>query len=89
MVLEHQRHALSCGATVLTRPLESNDIVVIRALTPMGPIYETDDEAGVCALMQAVLTRGTEQRSASEMQDALADLGSDIDASSGSDLGSV
>ncbi len=89
MVLEHERHALSCGATVLTRPLESNDIVVVRALTPMGPIYETDGEAGLCSLTQAVLTRGTQQRSASEMQDALADLGSDIDASTGSDLGSV
>ena len=60
MVLEHERHALSCGATVLTRPLESNDIVVIRALAPMGPIHESDAEAGISALMQAVLTRGTE-----------------------------
>jgi predicted Zn-dependent peptidase len=89
MGLEHQRHALSCGAVVLARPLEANDIVVARAFLPMGPLYENDDEAGISSLLQGVLTRGTRQRSATEMQDALADLGSEIDASSGSDLGSV
>jgi predicted Zn-dependent peptidase len=89
MGLEHQRHALSCGTVVLARPLEANDIVVARAFLPMGPLYENDDEAGISSLLQGVLTRGTRHRSASEMQDALADLGSEIDASSGSDLGSV
>jgi len=89
MGLDHQRHALSCGTVVLARPLEANDIVVTRAFLPMGPLYESDDEAGICSLLQGVLTRGTRRRSASEMQDALADLGAEIDASSGSDLGSV
>jgi zinc protease len=89
MGLEHQRHALSCGSMVLARPLESNDIVVARAFLPMGPLYEAEDEAGISSLLQGVLTRGTQRRSASEMQDALADLGAEIDASSGSDLGSV
>ena len=89
MGLDHQRHALSCGTVVLARPLEANDIVVARAFLPMGPLYESDDEAGISSLLQGVLTRGTRRRSASEMQDALADLGAEIDASSGSDLGSV
>jgi predicted Zn-dependent peptidase len=89
MGLEHERHALSCGAVVLTRPLVANDIVVARALVPMGPLYESEGEAGLSALLQAVLTRGTQHHSASQMQDALADLGSEIDASTGNDLGSV
>ena len=89
MGLDHQRHALACGTVVLARPLEANDIVVARAFLPMGPLYESDDEAGISSLLQGVLTRGTRRRSASEMQDALADLGAEIDASSGSDLGSV
>ncbi|HEY7471772.1 MAG TPA: pitrilysin family protein [Gemmatimonadota bacterium] len=89
MALEHERHALACGTVVLTRPLEANDIVVIRALLPMGPLYEEEAEAGISSVLQGVLTRGTQQRSASEMQDALADLGAEIDASTGSDLGSV
>ncbi len=80
---------LSCGTVVLARPLEANDIVVARAFLPMGPLYEAEDEAGISSLLQGVLTRGTQQRSASEMQDALADMGAEIDASSGSDLGSV
>ena len=89
MPLEHERHALACGTVVLTRPLEANDIVVVRAFLPMGPLYEEDDEAGISSVLQGALTRGTQQRSASEMQDALADLGAEIDASTGSDLGSV
>lgn len=89
MPLEHERHGLASGVAVLTRPLEANDIVVVRAFLPMGPLYETDEEAGISSVVQGVLTRGTEQRSASELQDALADLGAEIDASAGSDLGSV
>lgn len=89
MALEHERHVLACGTIVLTRPLEANDIVVARAFVPMGPLYESDQEAGISSLVQGVLTRGTQRRSASEMQDALADLGAEIDASTGSDLGNV
>lgn len=89
MALEHERHVLACGTIVLTRPLEANDIVVARAFVPMGPLYEADEEAGISSVVQGVLTRGTERRSASEMQDALADLGAEIDASTGSDLGNV
>jgi len=89
MGLEHERHVLSCGTVVLTRPLEANDIVVVRAFVPMGPLYEDEDQAGISALLQAVLTRGTERRSAAEVQEALADLGAEIDASTGNDLGTV
>ncbi|HET9334262.1 MAG TPA: pitrilysin family protein [Gemmatimonadota bacterium] len=89
MALEHERHVLACGTIVLTRPLEANDIVVARAFVPMGPLYESDEEAGISSVVQGVLTRGTQQRSASEIQDALADLGAEIDASTGSDLGNV
>ena len=89
MPLEHERHALACGTVVLTRPLEANDIVVVRAFLPMGPLYEEEAEAGISSVLQGVLTRGTLQRSAAEMQDALADLGAEIDASTGNDLGSV
>ena len=67
MPLEHERHALACGTVVLTRPLEANDIVVIRAFLPMGPLYEEEDDAGISSVLQGVLTRGTQQRSASEM----------------------
>ena len=44
MALDHERHALASGAIVLTRPLDANDIVVVRAFLPMGPLYEDDDE---------------------------------------------
>ena len=89
MGLEHERHVLSGGATVLTRPLDANDIVAIRALLPMGSLYERDPEAGISSLVQSVLPRGTLTRSADALHDALADLGADLDSGSGSDLGSV
>lgn len=87
--LEHQRHVLSCGATVLVRPLSANDIVSVRAFLPMGALWESDEEAGVSRLVQNVLPRGTELRDAHAMQEALADLGAELDTGAGSDLGSV
>ncbi|HUP01843.1 MAG TPA: pitrilysin family protein [Gemmatimonadota bacterium] len=89
MGLDHGRHVLSAGATVLARPLETNDIVAIRAVLPMGSLYERDPEAGISSLVQSVLPRGTLTRSADALHDALADLGADLDSGSGSDLGSI
>ena len=55
MALEHERHRLSGGTVVLARPLTANDIVAVRAFAPMGTLYESDAEAGVCQLMQNAL----------------------------------
>lgn len=88
-MLDHERHVLDCGTTVLARPLDSNDIVAVRAFVPMGPLYESDEEAGISRLVQQVLTRGTRHRSNHELQEALADLGADLDAGTSADLGSV
>lgn len=87
--LEHERAVLSCGATVLMRPLAANDIVAIRAFLPMGVLWESDAEAGISRLVQNVLPRGTEERDAHAVQEALADLGAELDAGAGGDLGSV
>ena len=89
MALEHERHVLPGGTTVLARPLDVNDIVVIRAFAPMGTVYEDESEAGITSLLQSVLPRGTSTRSALEIQETLAGLGADLEASSGVDLGSV
>ncbi len=89
MALEHERHRLSGGTVVLARPLSTNDIVAVRAFTPMGTLYESDAEAGVSSLMQNALVRGTARRSAHELQEALAELGADLDSGSGRHLGSV
>lgn len=89
MGLAHERLPLACGATLLARPLDSNDIVSIRAFLPMGPLWEDDPEAGISNLVQGVLPRGTETRSAHALQEALAELGAELDAGTGSDLGSV
>ncbi len=89
MALEHERHRLPGGTVVLARPLTSNDIVAVRAFTPMGPLYEGDEEAGISNLLQSALVRGTTVRSAHELQEALAELGADLDSSCGRHLGSV
>ncbi|HUP19747.1 MAG TPA: pitrilysin family protein [Gemmatimonadota bacterium] len=89
MPLEHERHPLSCGATVLTRPLAANEIVSIRAFLPMGSLYEDDAEAGISRMVQNLLPRGTATRTAHEIQDALGDLGADLDTGAGVDLGSA
>lgn len=89
MALEHERRVLRCGTAVLLRPLRANDIVVLRAISPMGALFESDEEAGLSALVQNVLPRGTATRTADEIQEALADLGADLEAGCGSDLGTV
>lgn len=89
MRLEHERIGLACGATLLARPLTSNEIVSIRSFLPMGPLFEADEEAGVSALVQSVLPRGTVHRSAHQVQEELAALGASLDAGTGRDLGSV
>ncbi|MGH7572290.1 MAG: M16 family metallopeptidase [Gemmatimonadota bacterium] len=89
MALEHERHRLPGGTVVLARRLTANDIVAVRAFTPMGTLYETDEEAGVSNLMQSALIRGTASRSAHEIQEALAELGADLDSGCGRHLGSV
>lgn len=88
-VLDHQKHELSGGTTILARPLDSNDIVTVYAALPMGALYEADDEAGISQLLQSVLPRGTARRSANAFQDRLAELGAELDASAGTDVGSV
>jgi predicted Zn-dependent peptidase len=89
MALEHERHRLPGGTVVLARPLSVNDIVAVRAFVPMGPLYESDEEAGVSNLLQSALIRGTTSRSAHEIQEALAELGADLDSGCGRHLGSV
>lgn len=89
MQLEHERHVLGGGTVVLTRPLTANDIVVVRAYLPMGPLWESEDEAGLSRLVQGVLPRGTGGRSNRELQEALAGLGADLDAGTGTELGHV
>lgn len=74
---------------MLARPLASNDIVAVRACAPMGILYERDEEAGISSLMQNALIRGTTARSAHEIQEALAELGADLDSGCGRHLGSV
>jgi predicted Zn-dependent peptidase len=89
MALDHERHVLPGGTTVLARPLDVNDIVVVRAFSHMGVLYESDEESGISNLVQSVLPRGTANRTAHEIQEELAEMGADLDASSSFDLGSV
>jgi zinc protease len=89
MALDYERHVLPGGTTLLARPLDANDIVAVRAFAPMGSLYEQDPEAGISSLMQSVLPRGTVTRSADALQEALAELGAELETGAGSDLGSV
>lgn len=89
MALEHERHRLAGGTIVLARPLTTNEIVAVRAFTPMGSLYEADGEAGLSHVLQSALIRGTTVRSAHELQEALAEIGADLDSGCGRHLGSV
>lgn len=89
MALEHDRTTLAGGTTVLTRPIEANDIVAVYTATPMGTLYESNEEAGISSLLQSLLLRGTARRGAHAFHDRLAELGAEVDAGAGRDLGAV
>jgi predicted Zn-dependent peptidase len=80
---------LSNGTRVVLRRTRANDIVALKMYLPMGPLYESQEEAGLSNLLQEMLLHGTLRRSEEDLQDALADLGAKLDSSSANDFGSV
>ena len=82
-------HTLADGLRLVLRPSSANEIVALKVYLPMGPLYETDAEAGVSNLLQEMLLHGTARRSEVDLQDALADLGAKLGTSAASDYGSV
>ncbi len=83
------RTILPNGITILTKPVTTNRIVSFVVTLRMGSLYETDEEAGLCTLMQETLRKGTENRTSEQIALELESMGTRLSTSSNREYGSV
>lgn len=77
------RSVLPNGITLMVREDHSLPIVALRAGVLGGNRYETEENQGIFNMMAHLLTRGTEDRSASEMALKLDDMSASLGGFSG------
>lgn len=75
------RHQLPGGLTVLVRENTATPVVAASLFVRMGSRWESEDDAGISHLLQQVLLKGTEARSALEIAQGAEGLGGSISAS--------
>lgn len=84
-----KRTRLPNGLTILTRPATSNNIVSVVVTLKMGSLYETDDQAGLCTLMQDTIVKGTTTRSSEQIALELESMGTHLSTSADREYGSI
>lgn len=75
------RFTLANGLSVVVQENRANPTFALRASLPAGALVAPPDRPGVAGLTAAMLTRGTERRSAREFAAALEDVGASLGAS--------
>lgn len=83
------RIELDNGITVLTKPLSTNNIVSVVVALEMGSLYESDDQAGLSALMQNTVLKGTQSRTSEQIALELESMGTKISASANREYGTI
>jgi zinc protease len=74
------RFALDNGISVVVQENHATPTVALRASVPAGSLAEPRDRPGLAGLTAAMLSRGTEQRSALGFATALEDVGASLGA---------
>ena len=74
------RFALDNGISVIVQENHATPTVALRASVPAGSLAEPRDRPGLAGLTAAMLSRGTEQRSALGFATALEDVGASLGA---------
>lgn len=77
------KSALPGGGTLLVRPHRALPLVTVYAAFMGGVRYEPPDRAGLSAFMASALTRGTRQRTAEEVHEAIESVGGRLEPFSG------
>ncbi|MFC1541184.1 M16 family metallopeptidase [Candidatus Latescibacterota bacterium] len=77
------------GLVIITKPLKTNNIVSFVVTLKMGSLYETDQTAGLCTLMQDTLRKGTTIRSSDQIALELESLGTRLSTYSSWEHGTV
>jgi len=72
---------LSNGVTVLVRENHASPVVAVSLFVRMGTGWETEADSGIGNLLQQVMTKGTQTRSAMAIAEAADDFGGSVSAS--------
>ncbi len=83
------RQQLPGGLTVLVRENTATAVAAASLFVRMGSRWETEDDAGISHLLQQVLLKGTEKRSALEIAETAESLGGGIAASADLDYSEI
>jgi len=83
------RQQLPGGLTVLTRENTATPVAAASLFVRMGSRWETEDDAGISNLLQQVLLKGTERRSALEIAETAETLGGGVAASADLDYSEI
>ena len=84
-----KRTELANGLVILTKPITTNSIVSVVVALKMGSLYETDEQAGLCTLMQNTIHKGTKTRSSEQIALELESMGTKISSSSNREYGTI
>ena len=83
------RQQLPGGLTVLLRENTATPVAAASLFVRMGSRWETEDDAGISHLLQQVLLKGTERRSALQIAETAENLGGGIAASADLDYSEI
>ena len=74
------RFALANGVTVVVQENPASPTLALRASLPAGRVLDPEDRSGLAPMTAAMLSRGTEHRSALEIATLLEDVGATLSA---------
>jgi zinc protease len=83
------RHVLANGLTVLVRERQEARVVAMSMQVGGGTRLESPETAGITNLLVRSMVRGTSRRTATEVAEAVEDLGGTIDAAGDVDHGEI
>lgn len=78
-----QRHVLPNGITVLVYENFASESIALSGLIQAGSVVESRSQAGLASFTASLLMHGTDQRSFSEIYEALESVGAGLDFSGG------
>lgn len=77
------------GLTILVRENSSAPVVAVSVLVRVGSRWEREDDSGITNLLQQVLVKGTQTRSALAIAEAAEDVGGSVSASGDTDASEI
>lgn len=84
-----KKTVLPNGIVIITKTVNTNRIVSVVVSAKMGSLYETDENAGLCNLLQDTILKGTKTRSSEQIALELESMGTRLSASAEREYGTV